>query len=242
MNQAWLNPGALTMSTGYYVSFSNSLFCFPIWWQALPVRWQMRPPTTPGLHSPSLAILSRKAVFPRSSKKSPGNGQLAWAGVNSYPWTLRPGSWVCPWSCGIGSIPNNPHGQRDSQKRIRMLFQKEEEWLLDGQSQVCYEKDMGKRERKFTEEIHGKCDEAAWNYPSLMFIKHLLIHHLDPCTVFEIGNITLFYRWENEVTGKLKDFPSAKVRQGTRTPDPVSGGLSPNYADTTSYWETLQCT
>ena len=26
MNQAWLNPGALTMSTGYYVSFSNSLF------------------------------------------------------------------------------------------------------------------------------------------------------------------------------------------------------------------------
>ena len=61
-----------------------------------------------------------------------------------------------------GSDPNNLHGPRDSQRRIRVLFQKKEEWMLDEQSTcVCYEKDVGKKKGGFTEKIHGKCDKAA---------------------------------------------------------------------------------
>lgn len=79
---------------------------------------------------------------------------------------------------------NNPHGPRDSPKRIRVLFQKKEERILDEQSTCVYhEKDMGKKKGGFTEKIHGKCDKAAWNYLALLFIKHGLVHNLDPHTV-----------------------------------------------------------
>lgn len=84
-----------------------------------------------------------------------------------------------------GSDSNNPHGPRDSPERIRVLFQKKKERILDEQSTPIYhEKDMGKKKGGFTEKIHGKYDKAAWNYPALLFIKHGLVHNLDPHTVF----------------------------------------------------------
>ena len=83
-----------------------------------------------------------------------------------------------------GSDSNNPHGPRDSPERIRVLFQKKKERILDEQStHIYHEKDMGKKKGGFTEKIPGKYDKAAWNYPALLFIKHGLVHNLDPHTV-----------------------------------------------------------
>ena len=43
----------------------------------------------------------------------------------------KPELWACPWNYGTRSVPNNPHGPRDSERRIKGLFQKKEEWILD---------------------------------------------------------------------------------------------------------------
>lgn len=115
------------------------------------------PPTASGLPSPSLAIPARKAeLFPRVPEKVPGIvnwPRLTWIAIPkpisvTREWNVLLGeAWILsfPMELWMGSVPNNPYSQRDSQRRSGCYSTRKKNGCWIGKiNTICYKKDVGK--------------------------------------------------------------------------------------------------